>query len=104
MTATSPGCQDSRVPVIEVDFPAAVLVGLDRVAAEKGIPRNRLIVEACRRMVESGRRTVAETRPSDDFFPDDHLSAADRRLLREGLREFDEALESARRSRARPPF
>ena len=86
MTASSPECQDSPVPVIRVRFPAAVLAGLDRVAAEREVPRNRFIVDACRRTVESDRRTVEETRPPDEFFTHDHLSAADRRLLREGLR------------------
>lgn len=104
MAATPPGGRDSRVPVISVRFPAAVLAGLDREAADKEIRRNRLIVESCRRTVESCRHTVEETRRPDEFFTHDHLSAADRRLLREGLREFDEALESTRRSRARPPF
>ncbi len=85
------------MPVISVDFPAAVLAGLDRVAADEGIRRNRLIVESCRRAVE-------EMRPPDDFFTHDHLTAADLRLLREGLREFDEAIESSRQSRAEPPF
>lgn len=104
MTASSPEGQDSPVPVIRVRFPAAVLAGLDRVAAERGIPRNRLIVEACRRTVESDRRTAAETRPPEEFFTHDHLGAADRRLLREGLRKFDATIESGRRSRAEPPF
>lgn len=85
------------VPNTSVHFPVAVLAGLDRVAADRGISRNRLIVESCRRAIE-------QTRPPDEFFTHDHLSAADLRLLREGLREFDEAIESSRRSRARPPF
>ena len=92
------------MPVISVRFPAAVLAGLDRVAADKGIRRNRLIVESCRRTVESCRRAVEEMRPPDDFFTHDHLTAADLRLLREGLREFDEAIESSRQSRAEPTF
>lgn len=85
------------MPNTSVHFPAAVLAGLDRLAADRGISRNRLIVESC-------RRTVEEARPPDDFFTDDHLSAADLRLLRSGLREFDEAIVSARRSGFRPPF
>lgn len=104
MTASSPKCQDSPVPVISVRFPAAVLAGLDRVAAEKGIRRNRLIVESCRRTVDSCRRTAEEAPLPDEFFTGDHLSAADLRLLRGGLRKFDEAIAGTRRSRAEPPF
>ena len=85
------------MPNTSVHFPVGVLAGLDRVAAEKGISRNRLIVESC-------RRTVEEARPPDEFFTDDHLSAADLQLLRGGRRDFDEALDDSRRSRARPPF
>ena len=93
------------MPVIRVRFPAAVLAGLDRMAAEKGIDRNRLIVESCRRTVgETRPPDVGETRPPDEFFTDDHLNAADLQLLRRSHGEMDRAIKSSRRSRTRPPF
>ena len=87
----------ATVPNTSVHFPAVVLAGLDRVAADQGISRNRLIVEAC-------RRTLEEALPPEDFFTDAHLSAADLRLLRQSRGELDRAIESSRRSRTRPPF
>ena len=93
------------MPVIEVRFPAALLAGLDRMATDKGISRNRLIVESCRRAVGETRPPEVEvTRPPDEFYTHDHLSAADLRLLRRSRGEMDRAIKNSRRSRTRPPF
>ena len=105
VAATCRKGKDSRVPVIRVRFPAAVLAGLDRMAAEKGISRNRLVVESCRRAVgETPPPEVEVTRPPDEFYTHDHLSPADLRLLRRSRGEMDRAIKNSRRSRTRPPF
>ena len=86
------------MPNASVYFPQSLLGALDRLAQERGTSRNRLIVESCQRVVEERKRWPA------DLFLNDHLSEADLRLLREGEDEFLDAIEGARRSRARPPF
>ncbi|MDE0108733.1 MAG: ribbon-helix-helix domain-containing protein [Bryobacterales bacterium] len=86
------------MPNTSVYFPQSVLSGLNRVAEERGMSRNRLIVEACRRVVEE--RTCWPA----DLFSNDHLSQPDLELLREGQDPFLDAISSARRSRARSPF
>lgn len=86
------------MPNTSVYFPQSVLSGLDRVAEERGMSRNRLIVESCRRAVEE------RTRWPSDLFSNDHLSQPDLRLLREGQDAFLDAISGARGSRARSPF
>ena len=86
------------MPNTSVYFPQSVLSGLDRVADERGMSRNRLIVESCRRVVEERTRWPA------GLFSNDHLSQPDLRLLRDGQDAFLEAISGARGSRARSPF
>ena len=86
------------MPNTSVYFPQSVLAGLDRIAKERGISRNRLIVESCRRVVEERTRWPA------DLFSNDHLSERDLQLLREGEDAFLDDAAGARRSRARSPF
>lgn len=86
------------MPNTSVYFPQSVLTGLDRAAEERGISRNRLIVESCRRVVEE--RTCWPA----DLFSNDHLSEQDLQLLRDGEDAFLDDIASARRSRARSPF
>ncbi len=60
--------------------------------------RNRLIVESCQRIVDERACWPA------GLFSNDHLSGADVKELRQSESEFREAVEGARRSRARAPF
>ena len=86
------------MPSTSVHFPPPLLERLNRIAAERGISRNRVIVEACRR--------AAEERPRwpDGFFRNDHLRADDLELLQRGGDDWLDAIVSARRSRERSPF
>lgn len=91
-----------------VHFPDDLLEALDRMAVRRGVSRNRVIVESCRRAI--ARWKTPEAMPAkkkisrEEFFSDRHLSRADLRLLRRGHGDFDRALASARRSRRNPPF
>lgn len=86
-----------------VHFPDDLLEALDRMAARRGVSRNRVIVESCRRAVARWKKPEKKI-SREEFFSDRHLSRADLRLLRRGHGDFDRALASARRSRGNPPF
>ena len=81
-----------------VHLPQALLANLDRIAAERGTSRNRLIVESCQRLVEERSCWPPE------LFSNDHLSDAELRELQQGEQDFWRAVENARQSRTRPPF
>ena len=81
-----------------VHLPESMLEELDRLAAERGMSRNRLIVESCRRVVEE-RSCWPE-----GLFSNDHLTEQDLKELRRGERAFQEAIEVGRKSRASTPF
>lgn len=85
------------MPNTSVYFPQSVLAGLDRIAKERGVSRNRLIVEWCRRVVEE--RTCWPA----DLFSNDRLSERELQLLREGEDAFLDGIAGARRSGARSP-
>jgi predicted transcriptional regulator len=82
-----------------VHLPPDVVEGLDRLAAESGTSRNRLVVEACRRLI----REEAGQWP-EGFFSNEHLSATELRELEEAGAEMLEAIRRARRSRRKPPL
>ena len=86
------------MPNTSVHFPESLLASLNRIAAERGISRNRLIVESCRRVTEERAHWPA------GFFSDDHLNPEDLRVLQEGCEDFEGAIRAARRSRTDPPF
>ena len=86
------------MPNTSVHLPQALLASLDRIAAERGTSRNRLIVESCQRAVEEHSSWPPE------LFSNDHLSDAELQELREGEPDFLETIENARQSRTRPPF
>lgn len=86
------------MPNTSVHFPASLLANLDRIAAERGISRNRVIVESCRRTAEERRNWPP------GFFSNDHLAIAEIEVLQEAGEEFDRAIRAARSSRAKPPF
>ena len=86
------------MPNTSVHFPDPLLANLDRIASERGVSRNRLIVESCRRTVEE------RTRWPEGFFSNEHLSAEDLKVLQEDCQDFEQAIRTARRSRTDPPF
>ena len=81
-----------------IHLPESLLEELDRLAAERGVSRNRLIVESCRRVVDE-RSCWPE-----GLFSNDHLTEQDLKQLRQGERAFQEAIEAGRKSRASMPF
>ena len=85
------------MPNTSIHLPQALLAGLDRIAAERGTSRNRLIVESCQRLVDERSRWPPE------LFSNDHLSDVELRELREA-EDFLETIEDAGHSRTRPPF
>ncbi len=81
-----------------VHFPEALVEELDRLARERGVSRNRLIVEACRRVIRE-----RDVWPAG-FFANQHLTPEDLSELEDGAAEFTDSVLSARRSRTEPPL
>ena len=87
------------MPSTSVHFPKGVLEEIDRRAAEEGLSRNRVIVEACRKALEEGRVNWPP-----GFFSDDHLTKAARKELRESEEVFARTISDRRKSRKVAPF
>ena len=83
---------------MSIHLPESLLAELDRLAAERGMSRNRLIAELCRRVVEE-RSCWPE-----GLFSNNHLTEQDLKQLRQGERAFQEVSEVGRKSRASTPF
>jgi hypothetical protein len=81
-----------------VHFPEGVLDELDRLAQDRGVSRNRVIVDACREALRARRQWPA------GFFSNTHRTAAELRELQSDAEEFAQALAAGRRSRRAPPF
>ena len=81
-----------------VHFPEGMLDELDRVAAERGVSRNRIIVESCRETL------LARRQWPEGFFSNDHLTPADRAELERSAEDFTKVIRDGRRSRSGPPF
>jgi predicted transcriptional regulator len=81
------------MPSTTVHIPDPLLSKMDQIVKEKGISRNRFIVQACEQAVIND----AGEWP-DNFFELD-LSADGLRLLREGVAEMEEAIIRMRKSR-----
>lgn len=86
------------MPSTSVHFPGSILESLDHLAAEEGISRNRLIVEACRAVL-ARRREWPEA-----LFDETRLSPGELDELRAGAEEFETALLNSRSNREAPPF
>jgi hypothetical protein len=86
------------MPSTSVHFPRPLLLDLDHLAAEQGLSRNRLIIEACRETLCKRREWPSE------FFSDARFRAEDLEELRASSRDFEEDLAAARCSRDAPPF
>jgi hypothetical protein len=80
-----------------IHIPEALLEALDQVARERGVSRNRIIVEACRRELSQRR----EWPPA--FFDNDHLSPEELAELR-GADDFSQAILAGRRNRPGSPI
>ena len=86
------------MPNTSVYFPVGMLDDLDQAAGERGVSRNRLIVDSCRQALRSRRQWP------DGFFSNVHRTPEELRELQESADEFARALSEARRSRRAPPF
>jgi len=71
---------------------------MDRLAEERGMSRNGLIVESCRDALRTRREWPAQLRSND------HLSARDLAELRAGAKDLEAAIMASRRSRRTAPF
>ncbi len=87
------------MPTTTIHMPPQLLRALDAVAARRKASRNRLVVEACQRLVQED---LGEWPPG--FFEMTHLSRKDRRELEAAGREMEKAVMKARRNRRKPPF
>jgi hypothetical protein len=81
-----------------VHFPDALLAELDRIAAERGVSRNRLIVESCRHAAGARKHWP------DGFFSNTRLSSDELAELQGGAAEFAATISRSRRSRRRSPL
>lgn len=81
------------MPSTTVHIPDPLLAKMNQIVKEKGISRNRFVVQACEQAVVN----YAGEWPKDFFEPD--LSGDDLRLLAEGVAEMEEAIISMRKSR-----
>ena len=87
------------MPTTTIHLPSHLLRALDGVAARRKASRNRLVVEACRRLVEEDLGEWPR-----GFLEMTHLSRGDRRKLEAAVTEMKKAVKAARRSRRTPPF
>jgi Arc/MetJ-type ribon-helix-helix transcriptional regulator len=81
------------MPSTTVHIPDPLLSKIDQLVKEKGISRNRFIVQACEEALNN-----SAGRWPEDFFELD-LSNENLSLLREGVAEMEEAIISMRKNR-----
>lgn len=82
------------MPSTTVHIPDAILASIDRIVKERDISRNRFIVQACQKALESDAGQWPE-----GFF-ETSLDSDDMKLLREGAAEMELAILSKRRNRS----
>ena len=87
------------MPSTSVHLPHDLVVSLDALAARRSVSRNRMILEACERLVQ---QDVGEW--PEGFFAKDDLSAADLRKLRAAGKALEAATRRLRRNRRGSPF
>lgn len=87
------------MPSTSVHLPRDLVATLDALAARRRLSRNRLILEACERLVQQDAGEWPE-----GFFANDDLSPSDLRELRAAGRALEAATRRLRRSRRRSPF
>jgi hypothetical protein len=81
------------MPSTTVHLPDALLIQIDQIVSEMGISRNRFIIMAC----ENALKNSAGQWP-ESFFETD-LSAANLKLLKEGVAEMEGAILRMRKNR-----
>lgn len=81
------------MPSTTVHIPDGLLSKIDQIVKEKGISRNRFIVQAC----EEALNSYAGQWPEGFFEYEDHEE--DLSLLKEGVLEMEEAIISMRKNR-----
>ena len=81
------------MPFTTVPIPDTLLTEIDRIVNERGISRNRFIIQAC----EEALKNSAGQWP-EDFFELD-LNEANLRLLKEGVAEMEAAILRTRRNK-----
>lgn len=82
-----------------VHFSPQLLERLDEIASKREISRNRLIVEACEKLLDQDLGDW----PSD-FFANDYLSPEELEELQDDAPEMEAAILAARRNRAKSPL
>jgi hypothetical protein len=87
------------VPTTTVHLPPELLRALDALAARTNASRNRLVIEACERLVHSNRGVWPP-----GFLEGAHLSTKDRKDLAAAGQALERSIRRARRSRRREPF
>jgi len=87
------------VPTTTVHLPSKLLRALDAVAARTNASRNRLVVEACERLVRSNRGVWPP-----GFLEGAYLSTRDRADLTAAGRALERSVRRARRSRRGDPL
>jgi hypothetical protein len=87
------------VPTTTVHLPHELLRALDALAARTNASRNRLVIEACERLVHSNRGVWPP-----GFLEGAHLSTKDRKDLAAAGQALERSIRRARRSRRREPF
>jgi hypothetical protein len=87
------------VPTTTVHLPTKLLRALDALAARTNASRNRLVIEACERLVHSNR---GEWPPG--FLEAAHLSTKERQRLGVAGKALERSIKTARRSRRGGPF
>jgi Ribbon-helix-helix protein, copG family len=87
------------MPSTSVHLPGDLVASLDALAARRRVSRNRLILEACERLIQQDPGEWPR-----DFFRNDDLSPADLRELRMGGRAIEAATRRLRRNRRGSPF
>ena len=80
-----------------IHLPPDLIASLDALAARQRVSRNRLIAEACERLVRADRGEWPQ-----GFFTRNDLSAADLRTLRAAGRGLESVLRRRRNQRRRP--
>jgi hypothetical protein len=87
------------MPTTTVHLPATLLHALDTLAGRKKVSRNRLVTEACQRLLQDN---LGEWPPG--FLEMSHLTPKDRKELAAAGKALERAIRTARRNRRKPPF
>ena len=81
------------MPSTTVHIPDALLIKIDKLVKQKGITRNKFVIHACEKALESS----AGQWPKDFF--ENNMDKKSLNLLRESVAEMEAAILSRRKSR-----